>query len=111
VRDIAAPAGRYDDSRGSIRAADERYGYSKRVFRRCGNLSESGQHRRGIGPGEQDLSRKDLRDRVKADGHSGHDAKIAPAASQRPEQFGILRITSRHASSVGEYDLRGKQVV
>jgi hypothetical protein len=48
---------------------------------------------------------------MEADAHGGHDAKVAAAAAQRPEQVGLRVRTGRHAPPVRQHDLGAEQVV
>jgi hypothetical protein len=49
--------------------------------------------------------------RTEADAQRGHDAKVAAAAAQRPEQVGLRVGTGCHAPPVRQHDFRAEQVV
>jgi hypothetical protein len=49
--------------------------------------------------------------RMEADAHGGHDAEVAAAAAQRPEQVGLRVGTGSHAPPVREHDFGPEQVV
>src|SRR5262245_32934023 len=50
-------------------------------------------------------------DRVEAELERGDDAEIAAAASQRPEQVGVLVLGRPQPRAVGRHDVDGKQIV
>ena len=50
-------------------------------------------------------------DRVRAELKRGHDAEVAAAASQRPEQLRVLVGARVHERAVGEHDLGADQAV
>ena len=43
--------------------------------------------------------------------HGGHHAEVAAAATQRPEEFGLVVRICQHDASVRENNLRGEQVI
>ena len=53
----------------------------------------------------------DLRDRVRLERELGHDAEVAAAAAQRPEEVGVLVGARGHRLPVREDDLGAEQVV
>ena len=55
--------------------------------------------------------RRCLRHRVQPEGELGHDAEVAAAAAQRPEQVRVLGLAGGHDLPVRGHDLGGDQVV
>ena len=50
-------------------------------------------------------------DRMRAEDELGHDAEVAAAAPDRPEQVGVLVGARSHLRPVGEHELRRQQIV
>ena len=79
-----------------------------------GGGQELAVHRQHLGT---ELDRPERRpcdhglDLVQPELEPGHDAEVAAAATQRPEQVGVLVLAGAHELAVGQHDLGGEQVV
>ena len=70
------------------------------------------QHLFGAVAGEEDRAGQHHRaDRMQPELERGHDAEVAAAAAQAPEQLGVLVLAGVHELAVGGDDVGGEQVV
>jgi hypothetical protein len=60
---------------------------------------------------EEDRPGIDILRRMRLKCEARHDAEVAAAAAQRPEQLRVFVLTCRHDAAVGQYDLGRKQIV
>lgn len=120
LREVAAPAvGERDDALAMHRRWQERRrrrgGEDQHQRARLGRGGREGakrtqQRRRGFERVKQDAGQH-FSDGMQAKSKSGHHAEAAGAATQRPEEIGVLLGVCDNASSIGQHDIGFEQVV
>jgi hypothetical protein len=108
---FAAPCRREQQSGFAVRLADRADQHREIVRRRRDQFGVAAEHAFGFGPRKEDHAGQQRAHRMQANAHRGYDSKIAAAAAQGPEQFGVVRGIGAHELAVGEDDLGPQQVV
>ena len=107
----AAPCRHHHNRRRAIRAANESKLHRQFVGRAGDDVSAGFENGSGLGERKKQDAAADARQFVQAVTHRRHDAKIAAAAAQRPNQFLIAVIAGSDDAAIGENDVGGEEII
>jgi hypothetical protein len=78
---------------------------------RCGNVGAASQNGFCVRERVDEEPRAHTGQTMQTEAHGGHDAEVAAAAAQCPEQLRIIVAAGDNDASISEHDLSGQQIV
>jgi hypothetical protein len=110
-RRITAPRGDQEQRRRTVGPVENDGLHGELV--RCGDedLTQLLEHRGGLRQRVSDHAGEHAVDGMEPDAHGRHDAEVATATANGPEQFGLVIFVHRDQPAVGEDEIGAEQVV